>query len=66
MKTLEDLLRMEVTSKNKEGNTVRISPDFRIAVQHKGTRNVRIIIHPIGHAGDTLDFVVCGNNLAQF
>ena len=63
MKTLESLLRMTVPAKDKDGNDINISPEFRVAVQHVRDDGVHVIIHPNGHAGDTLDFVVSGNNL---
>jgi hypothetical protein len=60
---LEDLLMMKVKSKDKDGNVIEITPDFRVSVQSAGAAGVHIIIHPEGHNGDTLDFVVNANNL---
>lgn len=63
--TLEDLLRMTVPvgpgCVAPEGTPM--SPDFRVAVQHIGGDGVHIIVHPMGHNGETLDFVVSGNKL---
>ena len=61
--TLESLLRMLVPAKDKDGNDIEISPEFRVAVQHIKDDGVHIIIHPNGYSGDTLDFLVSGNEL---
>lgn len=68
--TLEELLRMTVPGQDKGGNDIKITPDFRLAVQTtramvSGEPAVHIIIHPIGHNGETLDFAVCGNTLIE-
>ena len=55
--TLEDLLRMQVEFPNGKSG----APDFRIAVQETGDQGVRVIIHPIGHNGQTLDRWVKGD-----
>ena len=65
MKTLQELLEMKVTTNNSEGDTSpEFSPDFRVAVQAIHEDGVHIIIHPMNHNGDTLDFLVRGNNLS--
>jgi len=62
MKTLQELLEMKVTTKNNEGDTSpEFSPDFLVAVQAIHEDGVHIIIHPMDHNGDTLDFIVRGN-----
>ena len=61
--TLQQLLETTVTSENKEGSKVEVSPDFRVAVQQVKGGGIHFIIHPDGHAGETLDFVVTGNEL---
>jgi len=64
--TLEDLLRTKVKVKDKDGNDVEISPDFRVAVQGEPyDGGVHFIIHPFGHSGETLDFVVIGNTIRK-
>lgn len=66
MKTLQELLEMKVTTKNSEGDTSpEFSPDFRVAVQAIHEDGVHIIIHPMYHNGDTLDFIVRGNLLSS-
>jgi len=62
--TLEDLLRMTVPAKNKDGEAIQITPEFRVAVQRIG-RGVHFIIHPMGHSGETLDFIATGDYLAH-
>ena len=54
-RTLEDLLRMQVSNKQ--------SPDFRVRVQEITQDGVRIIIHADGHNSETKSFFVCGNTL---
>lgn len=62
--TLEQLLRMQVKAPRViPGSDTKYSPDFRVAVQEVTNDGVRIIIHPHGHDGETLDFVVTGNEL---
>ena len=61
--TLEQLLNMEVDAKDKDQNPIKITPEFRVAVQEKRDDGVRIIIHPMDHNGDTLDLIVKGNTL---
>jgi len=61
--TLQQLLETTVASKDKDGNPVEISPDFRVAVQQVKNGGLHFIIHPDGHSGGTLDFVVRGNEL---
>ena len=65
MKTLQELLEMKVTIKNNEGDvSPEFSPDFRVAVQAIHEDGVHIIIHPMNHNGDTIDFLVRGNTLS--
>jgi hypothetical protein len=62
---LQELLNTTYTSKNIHNEPVEVSPDFRIAVQEKcNERGVRIIVHPIGMNGETLDLWVKDNNLS--
>lgn len=61
--TLQQLLETTVTSENKDGQPVEISPDFRVAVQQVKSGGLHFIIHPQGHNGETLDFIVRGNEL---
>lgn len=70
--TLEQLLRMQVTTlpngvplRDKHGFPVKISPDFRIAIQDITDHGVRIIVHASGYDSDTLDFWVCGDKLEK-
>jgi hypothetical protein len=68
MTRLEDLLRMTVPAKDKDGNDIQITPEFRLSVQEtkalvNGEPGVRIIIHADGHNSDTLDYVVSGDDL---
>lgn len=61
---LQELLKMKVKSQDHQGNEVEISPEFRVAVQSVySDGSVHIIIHPNGHNGETLDFLVKGNTL---
>lgn len=63
MKTLEQLLKTKVFSQSF-GNLVKISPDFRVAVQEiDEEKGVRIIIHALNYNSDTLDFWVKDNIL---
>jgi len=62
MKTLQELLEMKVQSEGINGS-VEITPDFRVAVQGIHEYGVHIIVHPMGHNGDTLDFIVKGNTI---
>lgn len=62
--TLEELLSTTVPAKDKDGNDIEISPDFRIAIQgYPFDGGIHFIVHPFGHSGETLDFVVTGNTL---
>ena len=65
--SLEQLLSTKVTAKTKEGVDIEISPEFIVKVQSlegKGDfKGVHMMIHPSGHNGDTLDFLVNGNEL---
>jgi len=60
--TLEQLLRMEVPFE-AERSSGTCPPDFRVAVQEKSDKGVRIIVHANGHSSETLDFWVSGNQL---
>lgn len=64
---LEDLLRTKIFAKDKDQNEIEISPEFLVKVQSlEGNgefKGVHMMIHPNGHNGDTLDFLVNGNNL---
>ena len=61
--TLQQLLATNVTSKDKDGNKIQVSPSFRVAVQGERDGGLHFILHPAGHSGETLDFVVRGNEL---
>lgn len=61
--TLQKLLETLVDGTDKDGNTVQYSPDFRVAVQQVKNGGLHFIIHPQGHNGETLDFIVRGNEL---
>lgn len=61
--TLQQLLETTVSSQDKNGNKVEVSPDFRVAVQQVKDSGLNFIIHPDGHSGETLGFVVIGNEL---
>ena len=63
MKTLEELLTTTVEARDKDKNPIKIIPEFRVAVQGTFQDGVKIIIHPIGYNGETLDFLVKGNTL---
>lgn len=63
MKRLEDLLRMTVPTKDKDGNAIAITPEFRVSVQRVADDGVHFIIHADGHNSDTLDFIVSGDAL---
>jgi hypothetical protein len=62
MKTLEELLKTKVRLRNDS----EFTPDFRIAVQTAKDGGQHIIVHPWGHSGDTLAFVVKGNELTPY
>jgi hypothetical protein len=58
METLESLLKTKVRTRNN----LEFIPDFRVNVQEdKGA--LRFSIHPFTHNGNTLNFVVRGNEL---
>jgi len=61
--TLQQLLETTVISQDKDGNNVEVSPDFRVSVQKVINGGLHFIIHPSGHDGETLDFVVTGNTV---
>ena len=62
MKTLEELLRMRIRTRNG----IEFTPDFRLAVQSEKEGGTHVIVHPLGHDGDTLDFIVKGNELQLY
>ena len=62
MKTLEELLKMKVHARND----TEFTPDFRVAVQSEKDGGQHIVIHPLGHAGDSLNFIVKGNKLIPY
>jgi hypothetical protein len=63
MTRLEDLLRMTVPAKDKDGNAIEMTPGFRVSVQRKNDDGVHFIIHADGHNSDTLDYIVSGDVL---
>ncbi len=63
--TLEQLLKTNTVSQDKDGNEIHITPDFRIAVQRERYGGLHFIVHPLGVDGETLDFVVHGNTLTR-
>ncbi len=63
MVTLEKLLNMTIDGYDKDNNPNHITPDFRLIVQSGNHDGVKILIHPIGFNGETLDFVVKDNTL---
>lgn len=63
-KTLEDLLRMTVPAKDKDGNDIQITPEFRLAVQNFNKEGgIHFIVHANGYNSDTLDYIVKDNTL---
>ena len=64
MKTLQQLLEMKVKSEDMNGEEIEITPDFRMAVQGIHEEGIHVIVHPMGHNGDTLDLLVKGNCLS--
>lgn len=62
---LEELLRTQVECEDGRGNTVQISPEFRVSVQGERDGGLHFIIHAHGYDSETLDFVVKGNELTQ-
>ena len=65
MKTLEQLLRTKMASKDKDGAEIEITPSFRIAVQSQSNNGVHIIVHSAECSSDTLDFMVRENVISQ-
>lgn len=63
MSTLEDLLSMRVESKDKDGNPVLVSPEFRVSVQGFSDKGVHVIIHADGHNSTTLDLEIEDNDV---
>lgn len=61
--TFEELLKTQVNGKDKDNEKIKITPDFRVAVQRSNNTGIHFIIHPCGYNGETLDFVVKGNKL---
>jgi len=62
MKTLEELLKMKVRTRND----TEFTPDFRVSVQEKVKAGTHILIHPLGYNGDTLNFIVQDNTLTPY
>jgi excisionase family DNA binding protein len=62
---LEELLRMQVTVKDKSSNDMKVSPEFRISVRKIDFNpdGVHFTIHPEGIKTPSLDFVVHDNNI---
>lgn len=54
---------MGVKSKDKDGNTVMVSPEFRVAVQSKTDEGIHVIVHANGHNSDTVDLIVTGDEI---
>lgn len=70
MKTLEELLRMQVPVNRLDRSDERVmSPEFVISVQEMDSErignSVRVIVRAYGHDSETLDFLVRGNSLVQ-
>ena len=64
--TLEKLLRMKVAARSSvTGEDVMVTPGFIVSVQGERDGGIHFIIHTDGYNGDTLDFVVRGNELTQ-
>lgn len=64
--TLEGLLRTKLETKNGgTGEPVSVPHSFVVGIQHEDEDGVHFIIHPLGHSGETLDFVVAGDELTQ-
>lgn len=63
MKTLEQLLKTKMPVTDKDGHAIEVTPTFRVAVQGERNGGTHIIVHPAECSGDTLDFVVRGNEL---
>lgn len=63
MKTLEQLLKTKMPSKDKDGLPIEVTPNFMMAVQGERNGGIHIIVHPAECSGDTLDFIVRGNEL---
>ena len=56
---------MVVPAKNRFGELIFITPDFRVSVQGEKDGGIHFIIHPNGHSGETLDFVVTDNEIKK-
>lgn len=66
MITLQELLQTKIVTSDARAETnepIGFIPDFRVAVQKNIDGGTHFIIHPFGHSGETLDFVVEGNNI---
>lgn len=62
--TLEDLLKMKMRLISPDsGERVPAPVTFVVNVQEERQDGVHFIIHPVCQPGDTLDFVVNGNDL---
>jgi len=62
----------ELIKKTMRVNDTEFIPDFRISVQNSEqiindrTVHPHIIVHPLNHNGETLDFVVVKNKLRKW
>lgn len=63
--TLQELLQMTVSGRDKDGNLIDFPPEFRVAVQEKTKQGVRIIVHAYDHNSETLDFWVQEDQLER-
>lgn len=64
MDTIENLLRFQVDAEGTSG-PVKITPDFRVAVQGEKHGGIHFIINADGHDSETLDLVARGNTVAH-
>lgn len=62
METLEDLLSMQIRTRND----IKFTPDFRISVQGKTEDGIHILVHPFGYNGETISYKVRGDKLTSF
>ncbi|WP_421921625.1 hypothetical protein [Marinobacter salarius] len=62
--TLEEQLKTKkIVRSPVTEQEVSVPLSFIVDVQEEREDGVHFIIHPLGHSGDTLDFVVNGNDL---
>ena len=59
--TFEELLKTKIKI-----DDIEIQPDFRVVVQAETDQGVHVIIHPLNYSGNTLDFLVNGNELKEY